>query len=142
MIAQREKHKEYHRILLKTKRTVRQLYYRNLCKEFRHNSQKLWKLINSISGKTNNKCDIVDHLKVDNIEVHKRDEIATVFAKHFSSVGQCFATKIPPSRKTSTDYLESIPSSNASLFLTPTSPTEILNLINELPNKKVLDRIQ
>ena len=81
MIAQREKYKEYHRILLKTKRTARQLYYQNLCKEFRHNSQKLWKLINSISCKTNNKCDIVNHLKVDNIEVHKRDEIATVFAK-------------------------------------------------------------
>ena len=74
---------------------MRQLYYRNLCKEFRHNSQKLWKLINSISSKTNNKCDIVNHLKVDNVEVHKRDEIATVFAKHFSSVGKGFATKIP-----------------------------------------------
>ena len=136
MNAQREKYKEYHRILLKTKRIAKQLYYQNLCKEFRHNSQKLWKLINSISGKTNNKCDIVDHLKVDNVEVHKRDEIATVFAKHFSSVGKRFATKIPPSRKTSTDYLESIPSSNASLFLNPTSPPETLNLINELPNKK------
>ena len=78
---------------------MRQLYYPNLCKEFRHNSQKLWKLINSISYKTNNKCDIVDYLKVDNIEVHKRDEIASVFAKHFSSVGERFATKIPPQEK-------------------------------------------
>ena len=68
--------------------------------------------------------------------MHKRDEIASAFAKHFSSVGEHFATKIPPSRKTSTEYLESIPSSNTSLFLSPTSPTEILNLINELPNKK------
>ena len=68
--------------------------------------------------------------------MHKRDEIASAFAKHFSSVGERFATQIPPSRKTSTEYLESIPSSNASLFLSPTSPTEILNLINELPNKK------
>ena len=59
-----------------------------------------------------------------------------VFAKHFSSVGECFANKIPHPRKTSSDYLKNIPSSNISLFLTPTSPTEILNLINKLPNKR------
>ena len=44
--------------------------------------------------------------------------------------------KIPTSKRTSNNYLSSIPSSNASLFLTPTSPTEVLNLIAELPNKK------
>ena len=32
--------------------------------------------------------------------------------------------------------LSNIPSSNASLFLVPTTPTEVLNLIAELPNKK------
>ena len=58
-----------------------------------------------------------------------------VFAKHFSSVGECFANKIPHPRKTTSDHLKNIPSSNVSLFLTPTF-TEILNLINELPNKR------
>ena len=115
---------------------ARQLYYRQLCKEFRYNSQKLWKIINSITGKTNNKYDIVDYLTIKNLEIHNRDEIAIEFAKHFSSVGACYANKIPTSKRTSTDYLSSIPSSNASLFLIPTSPTEVLNLIAELPNKK------
>ena len=40
-IAQKERYKTYHRVLLKAKRTARQLYYRQLCKEFRYNSQKL-----------------------------------------------------------------------------------------------------
>ena len=137
--SQKEKYKEYHKILLKTKRTARQLYYRKLCKEFRYNSQKLWKIINSITGKTNNKYEIVDYLKVNNVEIHKREEIATEFAKHFSKVGACFANKIPAPKRTSTDYLSNIPSSNVSLFLAPTTPTEILNLITELSNKKVLD---
>ena len=134
--AQKQKYLKYHKVLQKTKRVARQLYYRNLCKEFRYNSQKLWKLINSIAGKTNNKCDIVNHLKVDNIEIHKGNEIATVFAKHFSSVGECFANKILQSKKTCSEYLRNIPSSNTYLFLTPTTPTEILNIITELPNKK------
>ena len=96
----------------------------------------MWKIINSITGKTNNKYEIVDYLRVNNIEIHKREEIATEFAKHFLKVGACFANKIPAPKRTNTDYLGSIPSSNASLFLTPTTPTEILNLITKLPNKK------
>ena len=96
----------------------------------------MWKIINSITGKTNNKYDIVDYLKIKNVEIHNRDEIATEFAKHFLSVGACFANKIPTPKRTSTDYLSNIPSSNASLFLAPTTPTELLNLIAELPNKK------
>ena len=70
------------------------------------------------------------------MEIHKREEIATEFAKHFSKVGACFANKIPAPKRTSTDYLGSIPSNNVSLFLAPTTPTEILNLTTELPNKK------
>ena len=134
--AQIELYKNYHSILQKTKCTARHSYYRSLCKEFRYNSQKLWKLINSMTGKTNNKCDIRDHLKVENIEIHNRNEIADVFAKHFSSVGKRFADKIPASNKSSSDYLKSIPRNNNSLFLTPTTTNEILNLIDDLPNKK------
>ena len=137
--AQIEKYKDYHKTLQKTKRLARQTYYRNLCTEFRYNSQKLWRIINSISGKNNNKHDIIDCLKVDNIEIHKQMEIASVFAKHFSNVGKRFATKIPASNRTSDDYLNSIPSSNVSLFLTPTTPIEIFNLVSKLPTKKVLD---
>ena len=98
-IAQKERYKTYHRVLLKAKRTARELYYRQLCKEFRYNSQKLWKIINSITGKTNNKYDIVDYLKIKNLEIHNRDEIANEFAKHFSSVGACYAKKNPDIQK-------------------------------------------
>ena len=71
----------------------------------------MWKIVNSITGKTNNKYDIVDYLKIKNVEIINVE-------------------------RTSTDYLSNIPSSNTSLFLAPTTPTEVLNLIAELPNKK------
>ena len=82
----------------------------------------MWKIINSITGKTNSKYDLVDYLKIKNVEIHNRDEIATEFAKHFSKVGACFANKILTPKRTSTDYLSNIPSSNTSLFLAPTIP--------------------
>ena len=130
------KYQEYHKLLQKLKRAARQKYYRDLCTEFRHNSQKLWKVINSLTGKTNNKSDIIECLKIENIEVTKTNEIANEFAKHFFSVGKCFTRKIPNSKIPIQDYINQIPRSNTTLFLNPTSPNEIIRIICDLPNKR------
>ena len=136
MTEQKERYLGYHKVLQKAKRIAQQFYYRNLCKEFRHNSQKLWKIINSLSGKNNNKNSMIDHLKINNIELHKESEIAKTFAEHLSGVGRCFTSKIPKSNKNCSDYLSSTPSSNSNLFLAPTNPIEIMQIISKLPNKK------
>ena len=72
---QKAKYVEYHTELRRVKRKARQLYYRNLCAEFRYNSKKLWKLINSITGKTCNKNDVIDSLKVDSVRLETGPEI-------------------------------------------------------------------
>ena len=130
------KYREYHKLLQRIKRAARQKYYRDLCIEFRHNSKRLWKVINSLTGKTKNKNDIVECLKIENIEITQRKEIAKEFARHFSSVGEHFASKIPSPNTPIQDYISQIPRSNTSLFLTPTSPGEITRIICDLPNKK------
>ena len=89
------KYREYHKFLQRIKRAARQKYYRNLCIEFRNNSKRLWKVINSLTGKTKNKNDLVECLKIENIEITQQKKIAKEFAKHFSSVGERFASKIP-----------------------------------------------
>ena len=38
-VAQKERYKTYHKVLFKAKRMARQIYYRQLCKEFRYNNQ-------------------------------------------------------------------------------------------------------
>ena len=38
-----------------------------------------------------------EYLKVDTIEVHNAKEIATEFAKYFSTIGKNYANKINPS---------------------------------------------
>ena len=111
-------------------------YYRNLCIEFRNNSKRLWKVINSLTGKNKNKNDLVECLKIENIEITQQKEIAKEFAKHFSSVGERFANKILSPDTPVQDYINQIPRSNISLFLTPTSPGEIKRIICNLPNKK------
>ena len=123
------KYQEYHKLLQRIKRAARKKYYHDLCIEFRHNSKRLWKVINSLTGKTSNKNDIIEYLKNENIEITKTNEIAKEFARHFSSVGECFARKIPSPNIPIQDYISQIPRSNTSLFLTPTSPGEIIRII-------------
>ena len=69
-------YESYHVELCKIKRKARQMYYRNMCQEFRHNSTKLWKLINGIAGKIQNKNELIERISVDNIHYEKGQEIA------------------------------------------------------------------
>ena len=82
------KYREYHKLLQRIKRAARQKNYRDLCIELRNNSKRLWKVINSLAGKKNNKNDLIECLKIENIEITQQKEIAKEFAKHFSSVGE------------------------------------------------------
>ena len=112
------------------------MYYRNLCSEFRHNSSKLRKLINSISGKLHNKNDLIERLTIDNVQYERKSEIVNGFAKHFSSVGKNYADHIGLTKRKCEKYLSCIPSSNLNIFLDATTPIEIHNLIQTLPNKR------
>ena len=58
------------------------------------------------------------------------------FAKHFSGIGKKYATCISEPKLHYKDYLKRIPSSNQNIFLDATTPLEIGNLIQNLPNKR------
>ena len=133
---QKAKYHDYHAELRRVKRRARQLYYRSLCAEFRQNSKKLWKLINSITGKVRNKHDIIDRITVDHICYETGSEIVNEFAKHFSSVGKKYASLVNRPKTDNNDRTRCIPSSNKTIFLDATAPNEIQNLINSLPNKR------
>ena len=49
------KYKEYSKILTKTKRIAKTTYYIDRCTEYRNNTKYLWRTINKIVGKINNK---------------------------------------------------------------------------------------
>ena len=139
---QKINYESYHVELRKVKRKVRQMYYRNMCQEFRHNSTKLWKLINGIAGKIQNNNELIECITVDDIQYETGPEIANEFTKHFSSIGKRYAMCISEPKLHYKDYLRRIPSSNQNIFLDTTTPLEIDNLIRDLPiYKEVLDMI-
>ena len=130
-----KEYKDYNKLLQKLKRVSKKNYYGEKCTEFKNNTKKLWKIINEISGRTNNKDGLIDSLKVDNIHVYESQKIANTFAKYFATVGEKFAKKIPKSDRNIDEYLSKIRQNERSLFMQPCTETEIHKLIMKLPNK-------
>ena len=97
-------------------------------------TKKLWKLINEIAGKHNDKSNLVEYLQVGDLHVYSAKKISNSFAKYFSEVGKKFAERIPTPSKSITDYLQ-LMESNTKSILSPTDENEIKKIATELPNK-------
>ena len=92
-------------------------------------------MINNISGKVNNKTELVECLSINNIDHYNASSITNKFGKHFSSVGKKFAESIPAPVKPSKSFIEKIILNDKSMFLYEVPENEIQNLINSLENK-------
>ena len=132
----RMKYKEYNTILNKVKRHAKKQYYIDKCIEFRSNTKHLWKTINKIVGKTNDKSTVISELIVQNKTLTHPVEISNQFCNYFSNVGKNFAEKIPKNKKPIEEYLSMIRMNKKSVFFYPTTGQEITKLIRNLPNKK------
>ena len=65
------KYETYNNALTKLKCTAKRTYYLVKCETFKHNTRKLWEVINKISGKVNDKTRIIDCICVDDIAHYK-----------------------------------------------------------------------
>ena len=128
------RYRDYSRVLSRTKRSAKVKYYMDKCTEYRSNTKNLWKIINKIVGKTSNKCDIIDYIKVDNIKCYSSQLIANEFGRFFSNIGKNYAEKIPKPRFDTNHYLDKIESECRSIYLDPVTSIEIDRLIENLPN--------
>ena len=131
----KEEYKCYSTLLKRVKRSAKRLYYSKVCTEFKSNTKKLWKVINDVSGKTNDKSCLIDSLKIDNILECNGKKISNAFGKYFSNVGEKFAKKIPSPKKGINEYLRAIRQNNLSLFFSPCTRTELKKMIKKLPSK-------
>ena len=103
--------------------------------DLKNNGAKLWALINSTSRKNNNKTQLMEKIKLDNIEITKAEAIASEFGKYYSNIGILMKNKVKPSQNTITDYVNKIPSNKRTLYMFPTTPGEVGKLIKKLKNK-------
>ena len=125
----------HNKLLNKIKRYAKLNYYSNKSEEIRNNGSKLWKLINKITNKTQNKQSIIDKIKIDGILIERPKEISNTLANYFASIGNNLSNKLPSSKHSLKYYLNKIPTCPSTMFATPTTPIEINNLINSLGNK-------
>ena len=130
-----QKYKNYNSELKKVKRAAKKQHYENKCKEHKSNTQKLWKTINCVIRKTNNKTETIDSLKIGNLEVFNGSEIANEFAKYFSTVGKDLASKMNTPNIGINNYLKNVRSNAKSIFLTPVTTVELERIISKLKPK-------
>ena len=133
-----EKYKHYRNTLQHVKRKAKVYYYRSRCKEFKNETRKLWGLINTITGRTKKRETIIENLKINNIKTSNPSKITKELGTYFANVGKDFANKTPKGKNDIKHYLQKIPNNNHSIFLTPTSKTEITKLIGSLKTRIVV----
>ena len=131
----RQKYKYYNSALRKSIKKAKIDYYKEKCREYKTQTKKLWKLINEISGKKNDKLNLVDYLKIDDVHVYDAKKINNSFARYFSEVGEKFAKKIPSSMTAISEYLKVMGTNTKSIFLEPTDEDDIRRIAFDLPNK-------
>ena len=106
--------------------------------EFRINIKKLWHVINTCIGKQSDKTNIINYIKVGNINIYDSKQIADEMDYFFSTIGSNYAIKIPAPNNNIKDYLKVISGNVRNIFFMMTNHDEVRNLKFKLPNKKVV----
>ena len=132
----RKRYSDYMLVLRKVKRYARKKYYLDRCVEFKSNTRELWKTINQIIGRNNDKSMCISELKTENLVITRQKDIENELGRFFSTVGEKFAKNTPKPEKNIDHYLSLILRNNNSIFLAATNTHEISKLIERLPNKK------
>ena len=129
------KYRRYRNLLKSIVRRCKNTYLHEKYVEFKQDSRKLWKLVNKIIGKSNNKTESIDSLRIDNMLKYDPDSITNGFCDFFSSIGETYAQKIDSTGVDIDNYILQIKSNPHCLFLSPTTSNEITELIKKLPMK-------
>ena len=128
-------YRNYRNNLKKVIRLSKNKYLHDKCNEYRRDSRKLWRLINDLTRKTRTRHSIIESLKIKNLMKYDPDSITNEFCEFFSTVGERFSEGIKAPVNNIPHYLSKMPSSDHSLFLSPTDTEEIQHMIQSLPNK-------
>jgi hypothetical protein len=125
----RNSFRSYRNMLNYTIKISKQYYYKKTILEHRHNSRKTWETLNVMLGRrvTGNLVSIRD-----NGRVLDSDEAVNRFNSYFTSIAAELAEELPP---LDTPRQMLTPPVNNSCFLTPTSFSEIKDILYSFKNK-------
>ena len=133
--ANRAKYKAYATLLQHLKRQSKCMYYGEKCMSFRHNTKKLWSVINDISAKQNDKSSLIDCLRISNVLEYDANKIANKFGEYFASVGKSYSDKVANPVHDWKYYCDKIERNTRTLYMKPCTEFELQKLIRNLPSK-------
>ena len=131
-----EKHfKRYRNILTKLKKKAFNTYYAEKAAAAKNNVSKTWAIINEVIKRKKRKGSAITRMydKEGNV-VNNQNGIANLLNCHFSTIGKNMAEKIPKEAGDPLRYIKH--DVTALLHMTPTTPDEIMKLIDNLDEKK------
>lgn len=102
----------------------KKLYYTHLFEKLKNNHRDRWKILNSMTGKVNNKHEISEIVH-NNITIANSHTIANIFASSF----------LAPTHMINKTHCESSNRSKNSMYLTPVSNSEVFHTITHMKNK-------
>ena len=108
------------------------LHYNTKCTEHKDNTKNLWRTINQVIKKTNNKTEVIESLKINNVQVTNGSLIVNEFARYYSSIGKNLAQGMPTPKRTMKSYLGDIMNNHSSIFLNPVTSLEVEIIIGKL----------
>ena len=128
-----DSYKQQRNKLNSLKRKAKITYYHDSIINYKNDSKKLWKIINSITGKCKNKQDCIYYLTVDGIKIYNKEDISNKFCNFFSNIGKNNSSSATTPNKVFWEFLNQ--KYEKSLYFYPTDRYEIEKIISSLKNK-------
>jgi hypothetical protein len=123
-------------------RLSKKRYYQNYFEHNITNIKKTWEGINELLNRQKKETRIISALKDNNHKmVTEASQIPNILNKHFATVGNRLASKLPSSQKHYLDYVGECKSPTLSFFSQPVLPEEINSEILPISNSKSYDLI-
>ena len=130
------KYKKFKNKLTSLLRLAEKGYYEGKFQEIQCDISKTWKVIKSILPKSA-KRDSICEIKINDDVITDPLTICNKFNQYFTCVGSNLAKKIPHTEGSHRDFVSSIvKSTSSSIFLYPTTPHEIIELVSTFKANK------
>ena len=127
-------YKKYVNKLNKIKFSSKQMYYQDELYKSKNNAFKTWKVIKSLLSCSQNSSTTPNEIKYNGNLITGSETISESFNSYFSEVGLDLSAKF--NQHDTNSYKKFLPKFNSSsLFIPPTSETEVIQLIHSLKNK-------
>ena len=118
-------YKKYQNNYNRLKRITKIKYYHEKCNAYKSNINKLWKLMNDITGKISDKTNCLELLEINSVEYYMKKYISNYVGDYFANVGKQYAQKIVPSSTHINEYLSKIGQNRNSFNVLPIDRGEI-----------------